>query len=54
MFGTNAMGQAKQRLGDTTFMGNMSITDVNELASQAEYNSLFPNLGVNFFDREFY
>lgn len=54
MFGTNAMSQAKKRLGDTTFMGNMSITDVNELASQAEYDSLFPNLGVNFFDREFY
>jgi len=54
MFGTNAMGQAKQRLGDTTFMGNMSIEDVNELAAQAEYDSLFPNLGVNFFDREFY
>ena len=32
----------------------MSIADVNELARQAEYDSLFPNLGVNFFDREFY
>jgi len=54
MFGVDAMSKAKQRLGDTTFMGNMSIEDVNELAAQSEYNSLFPNLGVNFFDREFY
>tara|TARA_Y100000289_G_scaffold7375_1_gene6590 strand:+ start:746 stop:2233 length:1488 start_codon:yes stop_codon:yes gene_type:complete len=54
MFGVDAMSKAKQRLGDTTFMGNMSIEDVNELAAQSEYNSLFPNLGVNFFDRQFY
>jgi len=54
MFGTNAMSQAKQRLGDTNYIGNMSITDVNELAAQADYDSLFPNLGVNFFDKEFY
>ena len=54
MFGVDAMSKAKKRLGDRTFMGNMSIEDVNELAAQSEYNSLFPNLGVNFFDREFY
>ena len=54
MFGISAKDQAKKRLADTTFLGKMSITDVNELASQAEYDSLFPNLGVNFFDREFY
>ena len=54
MFGVTAKDQAKKRLGATPFLGKMSITDVNELASQAEYDSLFPNLGVNFFDREFY
>ena len=54
MFGFSAKDQAKKRLGATPFLGQMSITDVNELASQAEYDSLFPNLGVNFFDREFY
>ena len=54
MFGITAKDQAKKRLGATPFLGKMSITDVNELASQAEYDSLFPNLGVNFFDREFY
>ena len=32
----------------------MSIADVNELAAQSDYDSLFPNLGVNFFDKEFY
>ena len=54
MFGTNAMSQAKKSLQDRTFMGKMSIADVNELARQGEYNSLFPNLGVNFFDKDFY
>ena len=54
MFGTNAMSQAKKNLQDRTFMGKMSVADVNELARQGEYNSLFPNLGVNFFDKDFY
>ena len=54
MFGANAMSQAKKRLGDTKYIGNMSIADVNELAAQSDYDSLFPNLGVNFFDKEFY
>ena len=54
MFGTNAMSQAKQKLQDTKYIGNMSISDVNELAAQSDYDSLFPNLGVNFFDKEFY
>ena len=54
LFGVNAMSQAKQRLQDTKFVGNLSIADVNELAAQADYNALFPNLGVNFFDKEFY
>ena len=35
-------------------MGGMSVADINELAAQQEYNSLFNDLGVNFFDKEFY
>ena len=35
------MSQAKQRLQDTKFSGNLSIADVNELAAQADYNALF-------------
>ena len=54
LFGVDAMSQAKQRLQDRQYMGGMSIADVNELAEQADYESLFPNLGVNFFDKEFY
>ena len=54
MFGVSAMGQAKKKLQDTKYIGGMSIADVNELAAQADYDSLFPNLGVNFFDKEFY
>ena len=54
LFGVDAMSQAKQRLQDRQYMGGMSIADVDELAEQADYDSLFPNLGVNFFDKEFY
>ena len=54
MFGVNAMSQAKKKLQDTKYIGGMSIADVNELAAQSDYDSLFPNLGVNFFDKEFY
>ena len=54
LFGFDAMNQAKKNLQDTQYMNGMSVADVNELARQAEYDSLFPNLGVNFFDREFY
>ena len=54
LFGLDAMNQAKKNLQDTQYMNGMSVSDVNELARQAEYDSLFPNLGVNFFDREFY
>jgi len=54
LFGLDAMNQAKRNLQDTQYMNGMSVADVNELARQAEYDSLFPNLGVNFFDREFY
>ena len=54
MFGVNAMSQAKKRLQDTEYVGGMSIADINELARQSDYNSLFGEIGVNFFDKEFY
>ena len=54
LFGFNAMNQAKKSLQDTEYMGGMSVADINELAAQQEYNSLFNDLGVNFFDKEFY
>ena len=54
LFGVDAMNQARKKLQDTKFVGGMSIADVNELSAQADYDSLFPNLGVNFFDKEFY
>ena len=54
MFGVDAMNQAKKSLQDPVFAGGMSVADINELATQADYDSLFPNLGVNFFDKEFY
>jgi len=54
LFGFDAMNQAKKNLQDTEYMGGMSVADINELAAQQDYNSLFNNLGVNFFDKEFY
>ena len=54
LFGVDAMSQAKQRMQDRQYMSGLSIADVNELAEQADYDSLFPNLGVNFFDKDFY
>ena len=54
LFGFDAMNQAKKSLQDTEYMGGMSVADINELAAQQEYNSLFNDLGVNFFDKEFY
>ena len=53
LFGFNAMNQAKKSL-QAEYMGGMSVADINELAAQQEYNSLFNDLGVNFFDKEFY
>ena len=54
LFGVDAMSQAKKRLQDTEYVGGMSIADINELARQSDYNSLFGEIGVNFFDKEFY
>ena len=54
LFGYGAMDQAKAKLADPGFMGGMSIADVNQLARQADYKSLYGDLGVNFFDKDFY
>jgi len=54
LFGYGAMNQAKSKLGESGFMGNLSIADVNQLARQADYKSLYGDLGVNFFDKDFY
>ena len=54
LFGYGAMDQAKSKLTESGFMGNLSIADVNQLARQADYKSLYGDLGVNFFDKDFY
>ena len=54
LFGYGAMDQAKSKLTESGFMGNLSVADVNQLARQADYKSLYGDLGVNFFDKEFY
>ncbi len=54
LFGYGAMDQAKSNLTESGFMGKMSVADVNQLARQSDYNSLYGDLGINFFDKEFY
>ncbi len=54
LFGLNDMAMARKRLQDTEYVEGMSIADINEAARQAEYTSLFPDLGFNLMDVEFY
>ena len=39
------MSSVRRKLADTEYMDGMSIADINEAARQAEYTSLFPDLG---------
>ncbi len=54
LFGLDAMANAKQRLQDTEYVEGMSIADINEAVRQAEYTSLFPDIGFSLMDVEFY
>ncbi len=54
LLGFEDMNMAKQRMQDTEFVEGMSIADINEAARQAEYTSLFPNMGFTLMDVEFY
>ena len=54
LFGLDDMSAAKRRLQDTEYVDGMSIADINEAARQAEYRSLFPDLGFTLMDVEFY
>ena len=54
LFGLNDMAMARKRLQDTEYVDGMSIADINEAARQAEYTSLFPDLGFTLMDVEFY
>ena len=54
LFGLDDMAVARRRLQDTEYVEGMSIADINEAARQAEYRSLFPDLGFTLMDVEFY
>lgn len=54
LFGLDEMSVARKRLQDTEYVEGMSIADINEAARQAEYTSLFPDLGFTLMDVEFY
>ena len=54
LFGLDDMANVKQRLQDTEYVEGMSIADINEAVRQAEYTSLFPDIGFSLMDVEFY
>jgi len=54
LLGLDAMSSVRRKLADTEYMDGMSIADINEAARQAEYTSLFPDLGFNLMDVKFY
>lgn len=54
LLGLDDMALARKKLADTEYMDGMSIAEINEAARQAEYTSLFPDLGFNLLDVKFY
>ena len=54
LFRVNDMKKARNRLSQEKYMGDLSIADINDLAAQAEYTSVFPELGMSLLDVEFY
>ena len=54
LLGFEDMNLAKQRLQDQDYVEGMSIADINEAARQAEYTSLFPDMGFTLMEVDFY
>ena len=54
LFRVNDMKKARNRLRQEQYMGDLSIADINDLAAQSEYTSIFPELGMSLLDVEFY
>jgi len=54
LLGLDEMALTRKKLEDTDYMDGMSIAEINEAARQAEYTSLFPDLGFNLMDVKFY
>ena len=54
LLGLDEMALTRKKLEDTDYMDGMSIAEINEAARQAEYTSLFPDLGFTLMDVKFY
>jgi len=50
LFGFAAKDRVDEKLGARKYYGDMTIADINFLAQQGEYNSLLPNVTMNFAD----
>ncbi len=48
LFGFAAKDRVDEKLGAKKYYGDMTISDINFLAQQGEYNSLLPNVTMNF------
>ena len=54
LLGLDEMALTRKKLEDTDYMDGMSIAEINEAARQAEYTSLFPDLGFTLMEVKFY
>ena len=50
----NDKAKVRNKLRQEQYAGGMSIAQINEAAAQADYDSLFPNLGMTLLDVEYY
>lgn len=50
----NDKAKVRNKLKQEQYAGGMSIAQINEAASQADYDSLFPSLGMTLLDVEYY
>lgn len=54
LFGFGAKDRVKEKLGSKKYYGDMTISDINYLAQQGEYNALIPEVTMNFADLDQY
>lgn len=50
----NDKAKVRNKMRQEQYAGGMTIAQINEAAAQADYDSLFPNLGMTLLDVEYY
>lgn len=54
LFGYDKMSRAEKDLEQTKLMNDLSVADVNRMARQSEYQSLFPGATITFTDIDYF